>query len=204
MRLRPSHSLSTASRPLSLAGGSRPASRPWLGRRQRSCGPARLSWSAREHPCQFGGRHLVCPTRRCRFWSTPAAAHRGADLRLEHWPLWGLSGRLDGAGTRGGFEVAPSREEFFATADVLSLHLPLNAETHGIVTAQDLARMKPTALLVDTSRAQIIENGALAAALNKGQPGSAAVDVYEDGGCWAQAPADWDGKRALHPASRLR
>jgi D-3-phosphoglycerate dehydrogenase / 2-oxoglutarate reductase len=92
---------------------------------------------------------------------------------------WGREGSMARA-REAGFEVAPSREEFFATADVFSLNLPLNAETHGIVTAQDLARMRPTALLVNTSRAQIIENSALAAALNKGQPGSAAVDVYED------------------------
>jgi D-3-phosphoglycerate dehydrogenase len=79
-----------------------------------------------------------------------------------------------------GFEVAGSREEFFSTADVLTLHLPLNAETRGIVKREDLARMKPTALIVNTSRAQIIEEGALVEALGKGRPGRAAVDVYED------------------------
>ena len=79
-----------------------------------------------------------------------------------------------------GFTVAESREAFFAAADVLSLHLPLNAETHGLMTADDLARMKLTALVVNTSRAQIIEGGALAAALERGRPGFAAVDVYED------------------------
>jgi D-3-phosphoglycerate dehydrogenase len=79
-----------------------------------------------------------------------------------------------------GFEVAGSREEFFSTADVLTLHLPLKAETRGIVKRADLARMKPTALIVNTSRAPIIEEGALVEALNKGRPGRAAVDVYED------------------------
>jgi D-3-phosphoglycerate dehydrogenase len=79
-----------------------------------------------------------------------------------------------------GFEVAGSREEFFSTADVLTLHLPLNAETRGIVKREDLARMKPAALVVNTSRAQIIEEGALVEALGKGRPGRAAVDVYED------------------------
>jgi D-3-phosphoglycerate dehydrogenase len=79
-----------------------------------------------------------------------------------------------------GFEVAADREAFFRDADVLSLHLPLGAATQGIVTATDLARMKPSALLVNTSRAQIIEAGALAAALMLGRPGRAAVDVYEE------------------------
>ena len=73
-----------------------------------------------------------------------------------------------------------SREAFFENADVVCLHLPLNKETRGIVTAQDLARMKPTALIVNTSRAQIIAEGVLVAALKQGRPGFAAVDVYED------------------------
>ncbi len=65
-------------------------------------------------------------------------------------------------------------------ADVISLHLPGNHETRGIVTADDLACMKPTALLVNTSRAPIIAEGALVAALRQGRPGFAAVDVYEE------------------------
>ena len=111
-----------------------------------------------------------------RIGSLVAQVGRAFEMRVLCWGREGSTGRAREAG----FEIAPSREEFFATADVLSLHLPLNAETRGIVTAGDLARMKPTALLVNTSRAQIIESGALAGALNKGQPGSAAVDVYED------------------------
>ncbi len=79
-----------------------------------------------------------------------------------------------------GFEVAANRDEFFANADVLTLHLPLNAETRGIVKGADLARMKPTAVLVNTSRAPLIEEGALVQALKQGRPGRAAVDVYED------------------------
>ena len=63
---------------------------------------------------------------------------------------------------------------------MLSLHLPGNRETRGIITADDLARMQPTALLVNTSRAPIIAEGALVAALHKGRPGFAAVDVYEE------------------------
>lgn len=79
-----------------------------------------------------------------------------------------------------GYEVPESREAFFAQADVLSLHIYFNAETRGIVKAADLACMKPTALLVNTSRAGLIEAGALVNALKQGRPGYAAVDVYED------------------------
>lgn len=78
-----------------------------------------------------------------------------------------------------GFEATTDRKAFFESADVVSIHLPLNKETRGIVTAEDLARMKPTALLVNTSRAPIVAEGALVAALRKGRPGGAAVDVYE-------------------------
>jgi D-3-phosphoglycerate dehydrogenase len=92
---------------------------------------------------------------------------------------WGREGSTARAKAEG-FAVAASRESFFENADVISLHLPGNKATHGIITAADLARMKPTALLVNTSRAPIIEKGVLAAAMQKGRPGFAAVDVYED------------------------
>ena len=91
---------------------------------------------------------------------------------------WGREGSTAKAKAEG-FAIARSREAFFESADVLSLHLRVVPETRGIVTAQDLARMKPTALLVNTSRAPIIADGALVAALEKGRPGFAAVDVYE-------------------------
>jgi D-3-phosphoglycerate dehydrogenase / 2-oxoglutarate reductase len=78
-----------------------------------------------------------------------------------------------------GSTVAPSKEALFAECDVISLHMRLVDATRGIVTANDLARMKPTALLVNTSRAGLIEPGALVAALKNGRPGMAAVDVYE-------------------------
>lgn len=78
-----------------------------------------------------------------------------------------------------GFEVASSREELFEQSDVLSLHLRLNDETAGIISADDLATMKPTALLVNISRAELIQPDALLGALNRGRPGMAAVDVYE-------------------------
>src|SRR5262249_27277069 len=71
-------------------------------------------------------------------------------------------------------------EEFFATADVVSLHVRLIDATRGMVTAADLARMKPSALLVNTSRAGLIAPGVLEAALRAGRPGMAAVDVYEE------------------------
>lgn len=92
---------------------------------------------------------------------------------------WGREGSLAKA-REAGFTVAASREAFFAEADVLSLHLPLNDATRGIVTAADLARMKPTALFVNTSRAPIVATGALEAALRAGRPGRAAIDVFED------------------------
>jgi D-3-phosphoglycerate dehydrogenase / 2-oxoglutarate reductase len=79
-----------------------------------------------------------------------------------------------------GYETARSRETFFEECDVISLHLRLVDATRGIVTAADLARMKPTALLVNTSRAGLIEPGALVNALRAGHPGMAAVDVYEE------------------------
>jgi D-3-phosphoglycerate dehydrogenase len=79
-----------------------------------------------------------------------------------------------------GYDVAPSREDFFSECDVISLHVRLVDTTRGIVTTDDLARMKPTALLVNTSRAPLIEGGALVAALKSGRPGMAAVDVYEE------------------------
>ena len=79
-----------------------------------------------------------------------------------------------------GYGTARSKEAFFEECDVITLHMRLVEATRGIVGAADLARMKPTALLVNTSRAQLIAPGALAAALKAGRPGKAAVDVYEE------------------------
>ena len=79
-----------------------------------------------------------------------------------------------------GYAAAASKEAFFEECDVVSLHMRLIDATRGIVTARDLARMKPTALIVNTSRAPLIEPGALVAALEAGRPGKAAVDVYEE------------------------
>jgi len=79
-----------------------------------------------------------------------------------------------------GYRIAASKDAFFEDCDVVSLHMRLVDATHGIVAARDLARMKPTALIVNTSRAPLIEPGALVAALKAGRPGMAAVDVYEE------------------------
>jgi D-3-phosphoglycerate dehydrogenase len=78
-----------------------------------------------------------------------------------------------------GYEVAASKADFFERSDVLSLHVRLRKDTEAIVGPEDLARMKPTALLVNTGRAELIAPGALLEALKKGRPGYAAVDVYE-------------------------
>src|SRR5688572_23419848 len=107
--------------------------------------------------------------------SIVARVGKAFGMRVVCWGREGSTGRAREAG----FEVAASRAAFFETADVISIHLPLNKETRGIVTADDLARMKPTALIVNTSRAPIIAAGALVAALERGRPGRAAVDVYE-------------------------
>jgi D-3-phosphoglycerate dehydrogenase / 2-oxoglutarate reductase len=79
-----------------------------------------------------------------------------------------------------GYATAVSKEAFFAECDVISLHMRLVPATRHIVSAADLARMKPSALLINTSRAPLIEPGALVEALRRGRPGMAAVDVYED------------------------
>ena len=92
---------------------------------------------------------------------------------------WGREGSM-GRARELGFDIADSREAFFREVDILSLHIPLNKETRGIVTGQDLAQMKTAALIVNSSRAGLIAEGALLKALNAGRPGFAAVDVYED------------------------
>ncbi|HVU40998.1 MAG TPA: D-2-hydroxyacid dehydrogenase family protein [Xanthobacteraceae bacterium] len=78
-----------------------------------------------------------------------------------------------------GYATAASKQEFFAACDVITLHMRLVDATRHVVTAADLARMKPSALLVNTSRAPLIEPGVLVEALKRGRPGMAAVDVYE-------------------------
>ena len=92
--------------------------------------------------------------------------------------VWGRQASLDRA-VQDGYEAASSREAFFANSDVLSLHLRLNDDTRGVVTLDDLSHMKTTAVLVNTSRAELIETDALLSALNRGHPGLAAIDVFE-------------------------
>jgi D-3-phosphoglycerate dehydrogenase len=93
--------------------------------------------------------------------------------------VWSSEGSLQRA-RQDGYATALSQQEVFERCDVVSLHLRLVPATGGIVKASDLARMKETALLVNTSRAALIEPGALVRALEAGRPGMAAVDVYED------------------------
>ena len=92
--------------------------------------------------------------------------------------VWGSEDSRDKAAADG-CAAAPTREALFESSDVLSLHLRLADVTRGMVTLDDLQRMKPSALFVNTSRAELIAEGALVSALNRGRPGMAAVDVYE-------------------------
>ncbi len=92
--------------------------------------------------------------------------------------VWGREPSREKA-VQDGLEAAASREEFFQQSDVLTLHLRLNDATRGIVTPADLALMKPTSLLVNTSRAELVAPDALINGLNHGRPGMAAIDVFE-------------------------
>lgn len=92
--------------------------------------------------------------------------------------VWGREGSLSRA-RADGFDTATDVDDLFRRSDVLSLHLKLDKETRGIVTAHHLAQMSPTSCFVNSSRAELVETGALVAALEAGRPGYAAVDVYE-------------------------
>lgn len=92
--------------------------------------------------------------------------------------VWGSAASREKA-VADGYLAAQSREALFAESDVLSLHLRLNDETFNIVRLEDLGLMKPTSLLVNTSRAELIQPDALIAGLNRGRPGFAAIDVFE-------------------------
>ena len=111
-----------------------------------------------------------------RIGSLVAQVGKAFGMRVWCWGREGSTAKAKAAG----FEVAPSREAFFAESDVISLHLPLNDGTRGIVKAEDLTHMKQTALIVNTSRAPIIAKDALVAALKAGRPGRAAIDVFEE------------------------
>ena len=110
-----------------------------------------------------------------RIGATVAGYGRAFGMRVIVWAREASRARA----RADGWEVAASKEAFFAECDVLSLHMRLVDATRGIVTAADLARMKPSAIVVNTSRAPLIAPGALVEALKAGRPGLAAVDVYE-------------------------
>ncbi|MBI2751761.1 MAG: D-2-hydroxyacid dehydrogenase family protein [Burkholderiales bacterium] len=95
-----------------------------------------------------------------------------------HVVIWGSEASLEQA-RQDGYATANSRESFFEQSDVVSLHLRLSDTTRHMIDHADLARMKPTSLLVNTSRAELIETNTLISALNRGRPGMAAVDVFE-------------------------
>lgn len=144
-------------------------------------------------------RHLVAEANRLHdgLWQ----GHLGQQLRGQRLGVWGY-GRIgrqvaaygkafgmdvwiwgrEGSASRAradGFAVAPSQEEFLAGSDIVTLHLRLTPETRGLIALSDLVHMPPTALLVNTSRAELIQPDALERALCQGRPGFAAVDVYE-------------------------
>jgi D-3-phosphoglycerate dehydrogenase len=108
--------------------------------------------------------------------SLVAAAGRGLGMEVL---VFGQQGSGDRAAAAG-YQVAADKAELFARAHVLSLHVRLTPATRGIVRPEDLALMKPTALIINTSRAELIAPGALVAGLQNGYPGYAAVDVYEE------------------------
>jgi D-3-phosphoglycerate dehydrogenase len=157
--------------------------------------PAELTWAL----VLAAFRHIACEAVRLKAGQWQGTV--GRCLRGRTLGVWGygkirslvagygrafgmnvLVGGREGSLTRGradGFVVA-DRSALLERSDVLSLHLRLSAETLGVVTADDLARMKSDSLLVNTSRAELIEAGALEVALRKGRPGFAAVDVYEE------------------------
>jgi D-3-phosphoglycerate dehydrogenase / 2-oxoglutarate reductase len=107
--------------------------------------------------------------------SLVAQAGAGLGMNVLAWGQDGSRARAEKAG----YGFAASKADLFERSDVLSLHVRLRPETRGIVTQDDLMTMKPTALVVNTSRAELIAPGALLAALQAGRPGYAAVDVYE-------------------------
>lgn len=104
-----------------------------------------------------------------------ARVGKAFDMKVICWGREESRGRIAAAG----YDMPATRREFFESADVLSLHVYYEEQTRGIITAADLACMKPTALLVNTSRDGLIQPGALVEALRQGRPGRAAVDVYD-------------------------
>ena len=107
--------------------------------------------------------------------SIVARVGKAFDMRVTCWGREESRDKIVAAG----YEMPATRREFFESADVLSVHVYYNEHTRGIITAADLACMKPTAVFVNTSRDGLVETGALVKALKKGRPGRAAIDVYD-------------------------
>ena len=169
--------------------------------------PAELTWAlimaaARRLPQYIGNlKHGAWQQSGLKAGSMPANFGLGTVLRGKTLGIWGYGqiGQLvAGYGKAFGMDVvvwgsnesrtlavqqglraASSRVAFFEESDVVSIHLRVNEATQGMVTGEDLGRMKPTALFVNTSRAELIEPNALISALNRGRPGLAAIDVFE-------------------------
>ena len=131
-------------------------------------------WRDRRPEMLSSWRHHLAAAAECPNIVAKVGAAFGMNILA-----WGREGSRERA-EADGFKMAASREAFFETSDVVSIHIPLLPDARGIITAGDLGRMKPSALFVNTSRAGLVEEGALEAALKAGRPGSAAVDVYED------------------------
>jgi D-3-phosphoglycerate dehydrogenase / 2-oxoglutarate reductase len=93
--------------------------------------------------------------------------------------IWGSENSRENA-VADGFEKATSKEEFFKQSDIITLHLRLSEKTYGIVKETDLNLMKPSSIIINTARAELIEKGALLKCLKNGRPGFAGIDVYED------------------------
>ncbi|WP_373989590.1 D-2-hydroxyacid dehydrogenase family protein [Duganella sp. BuS-21] len=137
-------------------------------------------WQTASVNPQLNGLGFVLKGRTLGIWGygkigqTVAGYGRAFGMRVM---VWGSEASRNKA-LADGYTAAASREEFFAEADVLSLHLRLNDATRGIVTADVLARMRPDALFVNTSRAELVQPDALEQALTRGRPGYAALDVF--------------------------
>jgi D-3-phosphoglycerate dehydrogenase len=169
--------------------------------------PAELTWALimaamRRLPQYIGNlKHGAWQQSGLKAGSMPPNFGLGMQLRGKTLGIWGYGkigalvagyGRAFGMNVRiwasdesrlraqaDGLQVFDSREALFEQSDVLSVHLRLSDRNRHIVTHADLGRMKPTALFVNTSRAELVEDTALVNALNKGRPGMAAVDVFE-------------------------
>ncbi|PUA17925.1 D-2-hydroxyacid dehydrogenase family protein [Glaciimonas sp. PCH181] len=138
-------------------------------------------WQTASSQPQFNGVGIALKGRTLAIWGygkigrMVAGYGKAFGMRVM---IWGREASR-AAALQDGHLVAESKEQFFAEADVLSLHLRLNDATRGIVAAEDLGRMKPSAIFVNTSRAELVATDALLPALQQGHPGFAALDVYE-------------------------